>query len=182
MKTFTIENETNDITVYASATRSRGAANSERFTSEDELATLAAEWPTARLVEIWNSLPGETPVKKFKDRATAVSRIWKAIQSLGEAPAAVESEPVAEETAPARRASRSGSGLGGSGQRNSSAAKRSFRKPRRPPLIRPLRHKRPTSRRRRLPRRTGPPARRKRPSRSLPRMPARRARAARPAR
>ena len=61
MKTFTIENETNDITVYASARDARAAANSERFTSEDELATLAAEWPTARLVEIWNSLPGEDP-------------------------------------------------------------------------------------------------------------------------
>ena len=37
-----------------------------------------------RLIEIWNSLPGAAPVKKFMDRKTAVSRIWKAIQSLGE--------------------------------------------------------------------------------------------------
>src|SRR5262249_22723268 len=35
-----------------------------------------------RLVEVWNSIPGLTPVKKFKDRKAAVSRIWKAIQSL----------------------------------------------------------------------------------------------------
>ncbi len=99
MKTFMIENETNAITVYASAIDADAVANAERFTSEDDLVTLAAGWPTARLVEIWNSLPGETPVKKFKDRGTAVSRIWKAIQTLGDAPAAVESEPVAEETA-----------------------------------------------------------------------------------
>jgi hypothetical protein len=71
--------------------------NSERFGTEAALAKLAANWPAARLVEIWNSLPGETPVKKFKDRATAVSRIWKAIQRLGQtAPAAEEPVPVSE--------------------------------------------------------------------------------------
>jgi hypothetical protein len=75
MKTFTIENETNDITIYASAADAEATPNSERFASEDELAKLAADWPTGRLIEIWNSLPGETPVKRFKDRATAVSRI-----------------------------------------------------------------------------------------------------------
>jgi hypothetical protein len=55
----------------------------------------------ARLIEIFNSLPGMTPVKKFKDRATAVSRIWKAIQTLGDAaPAADQPEAVpATETA-----------------------------------------------------------------------------------
>ena len=100
MKTFTIENETNNITVHASAKEAEAVPNSERFSNEAALAKLAANWPAARLVEIWNSLPGETPVKKFKDRATAVSRIWKAIQSLGEtAPAAEEPAPVPE-TAP----------------------------------------------------------------------------------
>jgi hypothetical protein len=57
MKTFTIENETHAITVYASASEAEAAANSERFTSEEELTTLATAWPTTRLVEIWNSLP-----------------------------------------------------------------------------------------------------------------------------
>jgi hypothetical protein len=101
MKTFTIENEGNNIMFHGSDKDAEAVLNSERFTSEATLAKLAAAWPTARLVEIWNSLPGETPVKKFKDRATGVSRIWKAIQSLGEAPAAVESEPIAEEVVPA---------------------------------------------------------------------------------
>jgi len=100
MKNFTIENETNNITVHASAKEAEAVPNSERFSSEAAMAKLAADWPAARLVEIWNSLPGETPVKKFKDRATAVSRIWKAIQSLGQtAPAAAEPAPVPE-TAP----------------------------------------------------------------------------------
>ena len=100
MKNFTIENETNNITVHGSAKEAEAVPNSERFSNEAALAKLAANWPAARLVEIWNSLPGETPVKKFKDRATAVSRIWKAIQSLGQAaPAAEEPAPVPE-TAP----------------------------------------------------------------------------------
>jgi Protein of unknown function (DUF3489) len=100
MKTFTIENETNDITVYALAADAEAALNSERFTSEEELAKLAAEWPAARLVEIWNSMPAETPVKKFKDRATGVSRIWKVLQRLGEAPASVEPDAATDEAAP----------------------------------------------------------------------------------
>jgi hypothetical protein len=95
MKNFTIENETNNITVHGSVKEAEAVANSERFSNEAALAKLAASWPAARLVEIWNSLPGETPVRKFKDRATAVSRIWKAIQSLG------QTTPAVEEPAPA---------------------------------------------------------------------------------
>jgi hypothetical protein len=101
MKTFTIENDTNDITIHASAKEAESVPNSERFGNEAALAKLAADWPAARLVEIWNSLPGETPVRKFKDRATAVSRIWKAIQSLGQAPPAAEEPARVPETAPA---------------------------------------------------------------------------------
>jgi hypothetical protein len=42
-----------------------------------------------RLVEIWNGIPGETPVTRFTDRKRAVSRIWKAIQGLGAEASAV---------------------------------------------------------------------------------------------
>jgi hypothetical protein len=90
MKHFTIENETNNIMIHGSAKEADAVPNTERFSNEAALAKLAANWPAARLVEIWNSLPGETQVKKFKDRATAASRIWKAIQNLG------ESAPLAE--------------------------------------------------------------------------------------
>jgi hypothetical protein len=95
MKNFTIENETNNITVHGSAKEAEAVPDTERFGTEAALAKLAANWPAARLVDIWNSLPGATPVNKFKDRATAVSRIWKAIQSLGPAEevAAVKTTP-----------------------------------------------------------------------------------------
>jgi hypothetical protein len=99
MKNFTIENETNNITVHGSVKDAEAVPNSERFGNEAALAKLAANWPAARLVEIWNSLPGETPVKKFKDRATAVSRIWKAIQSLGQVASAAEEPAPAPEMA-----------------------------------------------------------------------------------
>ncbi len=98
MKNFTIEDETNNIMIHGSAEEADAVPNTERFSNEAALAKLAVNWPAARLVEIWNSLPGETQVKKFKDRATAVSRIWKAIQNLGEiAPAAEEVAPVPAE-------------------------------------------------------------------------------------
>jgi hypothetical protein len=83
MKVFTIENEANNIMVHASAEGAEAVANAERFRNEAGLAKIAADWPMARLVEVWNSLPGVNQVSRFKDRATAVSRIWKAIQTLG---------------------------------------------------------------------------------------------------
>jgi hypothetical protein len=88
MKHFVIENETNNITVYGSAKEADAASNSERFSNEAALAKLAADWPAARLVGIWNSLPGVNPVTRFKDRATALGRIWKAVQALDQ-PASV---------------------------------------------------------------------------------------------
>jgi hypothetical protein len=98
MKIFTIENETNNITLHTTVQDAEAVANAERFRNEAGLNKLAADWPTARLVDIWNSLPGASPVKKFKDRQTAVSRIWKALQSLGQAaPAADELSPAAED-------------------------------------------------------------------------------------
>ena len=54
----------------------------EDFDSENDLAQIASEWPMSRLVEVWNSLPGVTPVKRFTDRKKAVTRIWKASQKL----------------------------------------------------------------------------------------------------
>src|SRR3990170_6883116 len=89
MKTFTIDSEHN-ITIFASykEAKTSDATDAVIFTTEEELAKLATDWPIARLVEIWNSLTGVTPVKKFTDRKTAIARIWKAIQSLQPAPEA----------------------------------------------------------------------------------------------
>ncbi len=109
MRTFTIDQE-NNITVFASEKQAKvGETNgTEIFTTQEELAKLASVWAGERLVQIWNSLPGATPVKKFTDRKTAIARIWKAIQSLQ--PAA--SEEGHEKAAPAhdvgtRRAAKS---------------------------------------------------------------------------
>jgi hypothetical protein len=84
MKIFTIENDTNNITLHATVQEAEAVANAERFRNEAGLSKLAADWPASRLVEIWNSLPGVTPLKKFKDRQTAVARIWKALETLGQ--------------------------------------------------------------------------------------------------
>ena len=85
MKIFTIDNETHNIMMHAPAKEAGAVPDSVPFGSEAALAELAAHWPAARLVEIWNSLPGAIPVQKFRDRKTGVNRIWKAIQSLGAA-------------------------------------------------------------------------------------------------
>ena len=85
MTTFAIDTD-NTITAYlAGESIPEGQA---RFSSEKELAKLAANWPAERLVEIWNGFAGVPPfgdlkpVKKFTDRKTAVARIWKAVQAL----------------------------------------------------------------------------------------------------
>jgi Protein of unknown function (DUF3489) len=92
MRTFTIENETNDITVHATKREATAIPDAECFSTAEELAELAAHWPASRMIEIWNSLPGVASVKKFKDRKTGVTRIWNVIQSLGES-AASEAAP-----------------------------------------------------------------------------------------
>ncbi len=170
MKHFTIENETNNIMIHGSAKEADAVPNTERFSNEVALAKLAANWPAGRLVEIYNSLPGETQVKKFKDRATAVSRIWKAIQNLGETvPAAQEAALIPEEGLVVELPK----------LRNRT---RAFLSLWNPPWPRPFRHSRPTSRRRRLPRRRGPSGQRKRPQPRLRKKPVRLAKAAKRAR
>src|SRR4029434_99988 len=79
MTTYTIDTE-NSITAHASK---QEAGEGETFSSQQELASLVAEWPASRLIEVWNGIPGLTPVKKVTDRKSGVARIWKAIQSLG---------------------------------------------------------------------------------------------------
>src|SRR4051794_20181097 len=82
MTTFTIDSS-NDITVLDSSQKiEENRDGIEAFTSSQELAALAAKWPAARLVEIWNTLPGVEAVKRFTSREVATARIWKAIQTL----------------------------------------------------------------------------------------------------
>ena len=78
MTTYTIDTE-NSITAFATKEE---AGEGATFSSQQELAILVAEWPASRLIEIWNGIPGLTPVKRFTNRKSGVARIWKAIQSL----------------------------------------------------------------------------------------------------
>ena len=86
MTTFTIDTD-NNITAFASAEEAAAATTApiDSFTSEKELAALAANWPMERLVAIWNSLASVTPVKRFKNSNAAANRIWEHIQGLGDA-------------------------------------------------------------------------------------------------
>ena len=87
MTTFTIDTD-NIITAFAAAVQI--PEGQDRFATEKEFAKLSADWPITRFPEIWNAFAGAPPfgdlkpVKKFTDRKTAVNRIWKAIQRLGE--------------------------------------------------------------------------------------------------
>src|SRR5258708_6915909 len=100
MMTFTIDTE-NNITAYASKAEAPAKFDTgiEHFTSEKDLAQLAGSWPMARLVDIWNSLTGVIPVRKFTDRKKAIARIWKGVQSLVPATAAPQ-EPASATSKP----------------------------------------------------------------------------------
>jgi hypothetical protein len=93
----------NNITVHATrkAARETGAGV---FDTAENLAALIGP-DNKRLVEIWNSLTGVTPVSKFASRAIAARRIFAAVQQLaapaGEAPAETKAVTSA---APAARA------------------------------------------------------------------------------
>src|ERR1700704_6424096 len=89
MNIFTID-EDNNITAYAGAKEvaQAGDATATTFDSPAALAKISAGWPLSRFVEIWNSVPGNTAVKKFADRKKAVLRIWNTIQPL-----AVDGQP-----------------------------------------------------------------------------------------
>jgi hypothetical protein len=100
MKAFTIDAE-NNIVAHGSAKAAPKTEATELFTSQDALAELAVAWPASRLVEIFNSLTGVTPVKKFTDRKKAVARIWAELQKLG-GPEAPQDAHVAPEKAPAK--------------------------------------------------------------------------------
>ena len=87
MTTFTLDTD-NNITAHDAAPAAQD--NVVAFATEKELTKLSADWPITRFVEVWNAFAGAPPfgdlkpVKKFTDRKTAVTRIWKAIQTLGE--------------------------------------------------------------------------------------------------
>ena len=50
-----------------------------QFCSEEQWVKMAADLPMARLVAIWNHLPGVTKVERFTSRAKAIQRIWNVL-------------------------------------------------------------------------------------------------------
>ena len=102
MQRFLITPENQMVTISSTAEAPEGGT---AFDSEQQLAEVTSDWPASRLVEIWNGLPGVTAIRKFKDRATAISRIWKQAQSL---PPFVEPTPV--EKVPAQQEAKSEAG------------------------------------------------------------------------
>jgi hypothetical protein len=81
MRIFTIDaGKTIAVSTSTEQLGSKGGA--AQFTNEKQLAAQAAHWPSGRLVEIWNNLPGVRKIAKFTDRQTGVSRIWRAIERL----------------------------------------------------------------------------------------------------
>jgi len=104
MKSFSIDRD-NNITAFSKRVNAE-SADGDTFRSEAELSELTAAWPARRLVEIWNSIPGFAPVKKFTNRKTAVLRIWKAIQSLDGGVAAHVANPTSDESPAGNRSTR----------------------------------------------------------------------------
>lgn len=73
------------------STQNQGTVCTEpqrQFGSPEELAELTAGWPMARLVSLWNRLDGVCPVRRFRDRQTAIRRIWQIVQGPEPAPPA----------------------------------------------------------------------------------------------
>ena len=82
-KVFLLSGE-DSIIVFRSAPDAQRAmtCGDSQFDSLDQLDQLTTGWPSSRLVALWNNVPGVTKLKKFTDRATALKRIWNALQSL----------------------------------------------------------------------------------------------------
>jgi hypothetical protein len=80
MKYFTINDE-NNITAHSSKEEAAALANEIMFSTEKQFADLVGV-DGKRMIDVWNSLPGVTPVKKFTSKQIAQARIWKALQSL----------------------------------------------------------------------------------------------------
>ena len=105
MTTFAIATD-NNITAFTAA--EQVPEGQDHFATEKEFAKLSADWPLTRFPEVWNAFAGVVPfdglkpVKKFTDRKTAVTRIWKAIQALTPAPAP-QAAPVAPKKAKATK-------------------------------------------------------------------------------
>jgi hypothetical protein len=104
MNIFTIDADSN-ITVHATRKAARQTGASVFDTPENLAALIGPD--NKRLVEIWNSLTGVTPVRKFASRTVAIQRILATLEKLAvsipEVPAVKKAETAAPQTNSTRR-------------------------------------------------------------------------------
>jgi hypothetical protein len=103
MTIYTLENESGNITAFATAEAAAAASTTpfDVITNQHELAELIAPWPAARLLTTYNSLPGVKPLKSLKDPKTAAGKIWERVEKLGRI-VEPQSEATKPETAAAK--------------------------------------------------------------------------------
>jgi hypothetical protein len=75
---------TEDNKIHVLASRREIPSAAEVFQNKKELGALAVQWPSSRLVEIWNQLANVRKVAKFTNRNTGVQRLWQALEGEGE--------------------------------------------------------------------------------------------------
>jgi Protein of unknown function (DUF3489) len=75
--TFTIDDQNHIANHSAGSEPAQGLTH---FRSQQELEAVAAVWPTSKLVDVWNRIPGAQPVQKFTSRSTAIRRIWALLE------------------------------------------------------------------------------------------------------
>ena len=125
MKTFTIDTE-NNISAFTTPDEAAAATATpfDTFASQKELLSLVGQWPTERVVAIWNSLPGVKPVRNFKTAKVAAGRIWDCIQTLGDAP-----KPKAERKPKGGEQAAKGAPAKGKAAKKATAAKKAPKSP-----------------------------------------------------
>jgi hypothetical protein len=79
MNVFTIDSA-NNITVHATKKAARESGAAPFDTAESFAGVIGPD--NKRLIEIWNSLTGVTPVRKFTSREVAARRIFAEVQKL----------------------------------------------------------------------------------------------------
>lgn len=81
MKIFVIDSY-NATKTYASGKAVHDFSGGTQFSNEREFGAATKDFTAARLVAVWNELPGVTPVRRFTNRTIALRRMWEVIRAL----------------------------------------------------------------------------------------------------
>jgi len=69
------------------------------FETKRQMQAALANWPTGKLIQLWNSFAGVVPfadlkpVKKFETRGKALARLWNAFEALATGKRLADDEP-----------------------------------------------------------------------------------------